>query len=150
MRRCKQATGGPCCQCQSVIFSSGGQLYSCACGRVNSYQQGSTDAFQYSVGIHSLEAAYVDGISLTHGAPGSHKHIWTFAAVLYETGSPHNQNFNCPCTDWPLEVYSYVGNNYFCAIGNPGPGYMTGSIVYADDPLWHGEGCGPVLQYKRY
>ena len=115
---------------------------------MNSYQKGTTDAFHLSAGLRTLEQTYVDGVSLTHGAPGSRQHIWTFAAAAYETASAFNPNSNCPCTnteeDWPLEVYSYIGNNYFCATGNPGPGFTTDSIVYADDPLWDGEGCGPT------
>ena len=71
--------------CKSVIFSSGGQSYSRVCGRVNAYQKGSTDAFQFSSNSRTLEEIYVDGVSLTHGAPGSRQHIWTFAAAYYET-----------------------------------------------------------------
>ena len=134
VRGCKQAPGqGPVCI--SAVFSSGGLSYSRVCGRVNGYQKGTTDAFHLSAGLRTLEQSYVEGVSLTHGAPSSRQHIWTFAAALYETTSPYNPNYNCPCTnteeDWPFEVYSYVGNNYFCATGNPGPGYTTGSIIYA-------------------
>ena len=147
VRGCKRAPGqGPVCI--SAVFSSRGQSYSRVCGRVNGYQKGTTDAFYLSAGLRTLEQIYVEGVSLTHGTPGSRQHIWTFVAALYETASPYNPNSNCPCTnaeeDWPLEVHSYVGNNYFCATGNPGPGFTTGSIVYADDPLWDGEGCGPT------
>ena len=122
VRGCKQAPGqGPVCI--SAVFSSGGRLYSRVCGRVNGYQKGTTDAFHLSAGLRTLEQTYVEGVSLTHGAPGSRQHIWTFAAALYETASSYDPNYNCPCTnteeDWPLEVYSYVGNNYFCATGNP-------------------------------
>ena len=132
--------------CKSVVFSSGGQSYSRVCGRVNGYQKGTTDAFNVYTNLRGLEEIYVDGVSLTYGAPGSRQHIWTFASAFYETGSPYNPIINCACTnteeDWAYEVQSFVGNNYFCATGNPGPGVHDWSTVYADDPLWDGEGCG--------
>ena len=127
--------------CKSVVFSSGGQSYSRVCGRVNGYQKGSTDAFNLYAALRGLEESYVDGVSLTHGAPGSRQHIWTFAAAFNEIQPSYSI---CACTnteqDWPYEVYSYIGNNYFCATGNPGPG-SDFDATYADDPLWDGEGC---------
>ena len=107
-------TSGP--SCDSVILPSNGKLYSRVCGRVNAYQKGSTNglehSFTYSPG---LEGVYVDGVSLTHGAPGSRQHIWTFIASAYETGA--NNDYMCPCTStapWPREIPSFIGNNYFC------------------------------------
>ena len=146
VRGCRRAPGEPA-SCKSVVFSSGGQLYSRVCGRVNGYQKGTTDTFYFPAGLHGLEEIYVDGVSLTHGAPGSRQHIWTFANAFAETEFPSYRPYNnCPCTnteqDWPYQVYSYIGNNYFCATGNPGPGVHDWSTVYADDPLWDGEGCG--------
>ena len=35
-------------------------------------------------GSQTIEGYYVDGISLTHGPPGSRQHIWTFAGGLVE------------------------------------------------------------------
>ena len=34
---------------------------------------------------------------------------------------------------------SYVGNDYFCESGNPGPDLST--ELYPSDPLWDGQGC---------
>ena len=74
-------------------------------------------------------------------AHASTEHIWTFVAAYQETGPSYA---NCACTnteqDWPYEVYSYIGNNYFCATAHTGP--TSTRNVYADDPLWDGEGCG--------
>lgn len=101
---------------------------------------------RYGVG---LEGAYIDGVSLTHGVAGSRQHIWSFAAALSETytDSYDFSILNCACTnansDWPFQVPSFVGNNYFCDTGNRGPGAVT-SELYPDDPLWDGEGCGPT------
>ena len=128
VRGCGRAPG-EAATCKSVIFSSGGQSYSRVCGRVNGYQKGTTDAFDFGQNIHGLEEIYVDGVSLTHGAPGSRQHIWTFATAFYETSdpalAPTDLGWNCPCTNtevnWTFEVYSFIGNNYFCATGNPGP-----------------------------
>ena len=132
--------------CVSTIFSSIGQTYSHVCGRVTAYQQGTTDAFYPAPRGQGLESYYVDGVSFTHGAAGSRQHIWTFAAAHYETDPNYNPQFNCACTNidvnWTFQVPSFVGNNYFCATGNPGPG-VDGS-VYSEDPLWDGEGCGPT------
>ena len=44
--------------------------------------------------------------------------------------------------EWPYEVPTFIGNNYFCETGNPGPGFDIATI-YQDDPLCDGEGCGP-------
>ena len=132
VRGCKRATG-EAASCKSVVFSSGGRSYSRVCGRVNAYHKGSPDAFRPTLGSRGLEQNYVDGISLTHGAPGSRQHIWTFAAAVTETASPYPPHVNCACTnteeDWPYEVYSYIGNNYFCATGNPGPGFNFNTII---------------------
>ena len=140
--------------CDSAVFPSDGSSYSRVCGRVIALQKGTTDAFGASVqavpGFYfGLEGVYVDGVSLTHGAAGSRQHIWTFAAAHYENTSLNHNLLQsvCPCTNtnysWPYQIPSFVGNNYFCDTGNPGPGYSR-TEVYQDDPLWDGEGCGPT------
>ena len=132
--------------CDSVSFSSNGRSYSHVCGRIIAYQKGTTDAFLGA--SRTLESSYIDGVSLTHGAAGSRRHIWSFVAALYEMGPDYRTylGFNCPCTNtnfnWPYQVPSYVGNNYFCDTGNSGP--ELSSSVYPDDPLWDGQGCGPT------
>ena len=129
--------------CDSAIFPSNGQTYSHVCGRVNAYQQGTPDAFQGQ----NLDGNYVDGVSLTHGAAGSRQHIWTFVASNYETRNIYYSSPNCACTNinknWPHQVPSFVGNNYFCDTGNRGP-ESSFTKVYSEDPLWDGEGCGPT------
>ncbi len=138
--------------CDSATFPSAGRSYSRVCGQVNAYQKGTTDAFDSFRGNDAnpnpgLEDSYIDGVSLTHGTAGSRQHIWSFVAALTETDSPFEPAAVCSCTNtnvnWPYQVPSFVGNNYFCATGNPGPGFDL-STVYADDPLWDGEGCGPT------
>ena len=118
------------------------------CGRVVAYQDGTPDAFGPSISpdvAPGQEGAYVDGVSLTHGAEGSRQHVWTFVAAVYE-GTSFTLS-TCPCTNtdrtWPHEVPEFVGNDYFCDISNPGPA-PSFTTFYADDPLWDGEGCGPT------
>ena len=133
--------------CDSAIFPVHGLTYSRVCGRVTGYQQSSTDAFWSTLTLsgQGLEGYYFDGVSLTHGAAGSRQHIWTFAAAFSEDSD--NPAFVCDCTNtdqnWPYQVPSFVGNNYFCDTGNTGQGNLFSS-VYSEDPLWDGEGCGPT------
>lgn len=71
LRSCGQSTtrSGAC---DSATFSSNGQSYSRVCGRVNAYQRGDPEAFSNIVGLSpGLENPYIDGVSITHGAPGN-------------------------------------------------------------------------------
>ena len=118
------------------------------CGRILAYQRGSTDAFYNSVyfGHTSVDSAYVDGISVTHGPVGSRQHIWSFTSALYEEDPSYQTIWNCACTNtqnnWPHQLPSFIQNNYFCDTGNPGPGFSI-TDYYTTDPLWDGAGCGP-------
>ena len=132
--------------CDSAFFRSFGRSYSRVCGRVIGYQKGSPNAFNSSInGNVGLEGQYIDGISLTHGAPGRRQHIWSFVTAHYEDAINYRADWACACTKtteaWPYTVPSFIGNNYFCAtanrFGDPG-----GVNIFADDPLWDGEGCG--------
>ena len=133
--------------CDSAFFSVSGQSYSRVCGRILAYQKGSPDAFHTSIASirRSIDSAYVDGVSVTHGPVGSRQHIWTFAASVYEQDPAYNTGWNCPCTnihhDRSYQFPSFLQNNYFCDTGNPGPGFNVGTY-YSDDPLWDGAGCG--------
>ena len=132
--------------CDSVTYPSNGQSYSRVCGRVNAYQGGFVDAFTpYLLDpVRTLEDTYFDGISLTHGGPGARQHIWSFAVALSEL-NPIDSIFVCSCTvvnvDWPYQVPSFVGDNYFCATGNRG---IPSGEIFPDDPLFDGKGCGPT------
>ena len=148
---CGRASSDPH-TCDSAVFSSNGLSYSRVCGRVIAYQKGSPNAFNSSITNpnKTLEDSYIDGLSLTHGRAGMRQHIWTFAAATYETESEtrtYISEWNCACTNtnvtWPHTVPQFVGNNYFCATGNPGPGVRT-DRQYSEDPLWDGVGCGPT------
>ena len=146
VRGCGQ-TSTTAYSCDSAIFSARGQNYSRVCGRILSYQKGSTDAFWNALHFshNSIESAYVDGFSLTHGPVGSRQHIWTFAAALYDDDPGYDAIVNCLCTNthhsWPHQLPSFIQDNYFCDTGNTGPGFDY-NTYYSDDPLWDGAGCG--------
>lgn len=127
----------------SAMFSVSGRTYSQVCGRVLAYQKGHPDAFGAShIGsLQGTDGIYIDGVSLTHGPPKSRKHIWSFVAAAYENGT--SRLITCPCSSsspWPHTIPSFVGINYFCESGNPGPTF-SGSTIYHDNPLWDGKGC---------
>ena len=91
----------------------------------------------------SIEGYYVDGVSLTHGSPGSRQHIWTFAAGIVKNNPSGYPRHSCPCADRATAlslVPSFVGNDYFCESGNPNSNFTN--TLYANDPLWDGQGCG--------
>ncbi len=95
--------------------------YTHICGRIIGYQFDSPNAFNSSItGNTSLESWYIDGVSLTHGQPGSRTHVWLFVNTYYETAS---SIWKCQCmlsnpSLWPYSVPAFVGNNYFCATGS--------------------------------
>lgn len=125
-------------RCTSVTFPTHTVPYAKVCGRARGYQFSATSAFYgYHVrGQTSLDEAYVEGLSVTHGSP--RKHIWTFAA---ERSKDHDYfNGNCPCNPLPLSQASplIVGEEYFCESGNTG---QFENQWYLDDPLWDSQGC---------
>ena len=129
IRACGRVSRG----CYSAIFPSNGQSYSRVCGRVIAYQKGTPNGFESG----SLESAYLEGVSLTHGAAGSRQHIWSFVAAYHEGSN------DCPCVDTTRSFTSYIppfiGNNYFCATAAPAPPSTSDF-----NPLWDGEGCSPT------
>ena len=130
--------------CSSTILDVYNIEYNHVCGRILSYQYGAPDAFGTAIrtAATSPDDNYVDGISLTHGA-NPRKHIWTFAADLDQVGS--YSYLNCPCTNTHISaaatVPSFVGGDYFCDTASSGAYQYT--ILYTEDPLWDGAGCGP-------
>ena len=129
--------------CNSVFYSTFGLTYSCVCGRIIAYQDGTTDAFASLVSSEPINGPYVDGVSLTHGSVRSRQHIWTFVSALGETNN-YDQRYLCPCSNgisWPYST-NFVGNDYFCDSGNHAN--TTPFSFYSNDPLWDGQGCGPT------
>ena len=144
-RRCSPSTEN-FFGCQSLTYPMRGIQYKRVCGRVTAYQKGLSMAFHG--GSKSIDAHYVDGVSLTHGAPPRRQHIWTFAAALDEQNADRN---GCPCSNtgefYAGHVPNYVKDNYFCDSGNRAWSPFDGGDydrLYTKDPLWDGSGCGPT------
>ena len=129
--------------CNSVIFSTNGMEYSQVCGRIIGYQYVSPHAFQPSLFLNrEIDSYYIDGVSLTHGAPGSRTHVWSFVNAWTEKASA---GAVCACmfsnySEWPYTVPSFVDNNYFCATGNNRHPYLF-NVILSHNRLWDGEGC---------
>ena len=110
----------------SVNFSINSIRYSKVCGKIKAFPIGSLEAFHER--FHSINTAYVDGISLTYGHP--RQHIWTLAVGTIEN------NISCPCTNnsqanSTTSPPSFVGKDYFCDIGSED----------RSNPLWNGGSC---------
>ena len=141
--------------CSSEIYSTANINYSRVCGRITAYQVGTTNGFRSfhksPSSYSSIDSAYVDGVSLTHGSPK--QHIWTFAAALDKTGGDvNNVESLCPCQSTPpTHPPSFVGTDYFCDAGNEQ--YRNGETGFQTDPLWDGAGCSccahPPWFYKQ-
>ena len=144
--------GGSAAGCHSVSFSTNSTRYDKVCGKAVGYQKGSMDGFYphaYANGnvdaytpvttSRSLDGVYVDGISITTGSP--RKHVWTYAVGLSDD---HDyRQFNCPCAKYPgPDPPPYVGTHYYCESGNTGRVSGENALLYTNDPLWDGTGCG--------
>ena len=135
--------------CDSILIPVN-MKYSLICGRSYAYQKGESYAFFnkyfWSRQTITIEDAYVSGLSLTHGAVGERKHVWTFAGAWAKGSGQTYPETSCPCINsthvWPYQVPSYVGDSYFCDTGantfNRNDDYNK---LFMDDLLWDGEGC---------
>ena len=115
--------------------------YSDVCGRARGYQIGPTAAFSRYLDNNNIEGNYLDGISITHGAPRTH--IWSFAVGCNAAGS----RFTCPCSNSTGEsdqkvLASHVQDNYFCDSGT-GSDTCPNNGVFLPDSLWHDAACLP-------
>ena len=148
-RLCENTRSGS--GCSSTIFDVHGIEYRQVCGKIIAYQYGSPDAFVAFNKItrsNNVDDNYLDGISLTHGR-SPRKHIWTFVGANDESGifpgAPVTRGF-CSCTNTSRQKQvsqppSFVGDDYFCDTGSE---EEWQNILYPDDPLWDGAGCGPA------
>ena len=116
LRTCGKKTNGP--SCDSVNINTNGQSYSKVLGRVTAYQFASTDAFANHP--QDIDKAYVDGISITYDS-SPRKHVWTYASAIHLFAANNNHQNSCPSTGSGDGPWNFVGDNYFCSSGNPGP-----------------------------
>ena len=124
--------GGADVSCQSAFSDEINTAYNKVCGRVIGVGSGSPDAlFRFIPKQTTIEDNYLDGVSVTHGAPGSRTHVWSFGAG--HPMSPPFSSARCPCDNSDRQVAplppSEVGENYFC------------SSTYLGDRLWSGSDC---------
>ena len=129
-------SGNDASGCYSAIFTTYNITFSKICGQVKGYQKGSPEAFYSTMhDTKSINAHYVDGLSITLGNP--RKHVWTYATGLSDD---HNYlDVNCPCAATPgPDPPAFVGNHYYCESGDTG---TTANIYYTADILWDGYGC---------
>ena len=143
VRSCDRSDTGD--SCIPVTIPSHGIEYRQVCGRIRAYQYYWTYAFnQYYFSSYTIEQPYVYGISLTHGRH-PRQHIWTFASAFSEYFSGAG---TCPCTrtDQPYTgaVIPFIGEDYFCDTAVTATQRWPTQKVYADDPLWDGQGCDPT------
>ena len=129
--------------CPGTLYPLNNHLYSKVCGRVIGYQFGSPDAFSRGAGTtvqFTIDQAYLDGISITHGSPRNH--IWSYAAgsnEVQQRGSDCSPN-TCPCSSGS-NLPSYVGNNYYCESAFQGNNCFAVNTFFPNDPLWDGQQC---------
>lgn len=128
--------------CQSVNFETFGTSYTKICGRVTGYQVGSTDGLEiHSVGQRdNIEAAYVDGVSITRGNP--RQHIFTYVSSIQESYRW------CPCdaNSAARPLPGFIDDDYYCETGVPVPGSWSFTTFYTDDLLWDGQQCASTQQ----
>ena len=118
--------------CVSISVSSRGIKYDRVVTRVFAYQIGTPDGVSGSNRPGSIDEAYVDGVSMTHGK-SPRKHIWTFIA------SSSEKKPICPCsTGSTVKVPDFIGKNYFCESGNPDETAVPGKL-YDKDKMWDGQ-----------
>ena len=133
-RLCGRRTNG----CDSVKYTNSGVRYSKVCGRVIGYQFGTPDGFRAhscSGCTRTIDEAYVDGVSITHG-DSPRKHIWTFAAELFAAEN------RCPCSSpTATQPPSFVGNDYYCEAGYYSSHAFNNEVINIADKLWDGEIC---------
>ena len=137
-RRLCRGSGDPA-GCYSAYFSNNKAKYNSICGKLRGYQKGSHSALYANYGSHSIDAAYVDGVSITVDSP--RKHIWSYAIGYSKASNNRPPNAaNCPCAKHPgVNPPVFVKDHYHCESGSHGE--ATVYDLYGTDPLWDGDGC---------
>ncbi|KAL5518306.1 hypothetical protein EMCRGX_G004015, partial [Ephydatia muelleri] len=131
---CGKKSSAPC---DSLNIPTSGASYLTVCGWFRGYQIGTPDSFTSFAGLgFDIETYYVDGVSVTYGSPGNRSHVYTNAAGYMET----NYKGSCPCAGGDPPP-SFVGSDYYCESGNPGPDWNHTEFYYSD-VLWDGQQCG--------
>ena len=86
----------------------------------------------------SIDDAYVDGVSITHGI-NPRQHIWTYAVGVEEGSSG---SLECPCNQGSsAHTPSFVGENYYCESAEDESNF---GVFYPNDILWDGMNCRSI------
>ena len=131
--------------CDSVVFPVHGVEYNYVCGRAVGY------SFSWPLGLYrgadqsyTIDQSYLSGLSITHGAPGSRNHIWSYAAGLREDSiTVAELEYNCPCAAHPStepHTPDYVGDNFYCDTATY---FHPKEEWYTNNTLWDGKDCYP-------
>ena len=120
--------------CTGFSFPSK-QSYSAVCGFVEGYNYGSPDGFGYTHSpAQTIDQAYVDGISITHGSP--RQHLFTYASVW--------RIKSCPCKGG-RGPQAFVGHNYYCGDDVELASGRWQKRWFPDTIIWHAAtGCSDI------
>ena len=134
--------------CASVNISTFGLTYQTVCGKVAGYQIGGPTAFNRSPVPLTVDANYVDGISITCNSSGTatRRHVWTYAIGVSQKATVPTANLpsTCPCTGGQ-QPPTFVGSNYYCESGNTAvtiPAKAAPPANLFTDLLWDNLNCG--------
>ena len=120
--------------CVSFAVPTHSINYDRVCSVFYGVQVGTPDGLSGSNRPGSINEAYVDGVSITHGK-SPRKHIWTYMA------SSSEKKPICPCsTGSTVKVPDFIGKNYLCESGNPDETAVPGKL-YVQDALWDKSQC---------
>ena len=123
--------------CVSFTVPTHGINYDRVCVIVFGVQLGTPDGVSGSNRPGSIDEAYVDGVSITHGK-SPRKHIWTYMA------SSSEKKPICPCsTGSTVKVPDFIGKNYLCESANPEKTAVPGRL-YGREVLWDKSQCNGV------
>ena len=137
--------GGGNSACDKAIIPVLGLTYTTICGRIRGYQYDGTGRvegiYDNTGGIEEiepddrLEAAYVDGVSVT--LADMTQHIFTLIAGQRQD---NNERVDCPCNDGASQTLpDFVGSDYYCE--SAGLSEENCNFLYHTDPLWDGLMC---------
>ena len=126
---------GDAAGCYSAYFSNNKTEYNSICGKLRGYQKGSPDAYGYRRTKNNIDAAYLDGVSITIGNP--RKHVWSYV-VGYNYNAYQN---SCPCSSSTTKTKPpvFIKEHYYCESGDFNGGSYN--AFFGSDPLWDGRGC---------
>jgi dynein heavy chain len=122
--------------CDSLVISTHGQAYQSVRGQIRAFQFGTPDAFMVTSTGPSIDDAYVDGISITHGQ-SPRKHVFTLAVgvVAYYSAEGDRKMSTCPNTGFGHPQPVFVADKYFCSSGTSKQDIESG-MLFSDTPLW--------------